>query len=155
MRRLRLLLLVMPFLVGCFAPPSPPRLRPTILLPGHATFPNELAPNSAITIPLPASGTPEAAPTMLLQVRVFDDLTGQPMKARVAWLLSDELRAVEAGDAQWAAEDVDILLPGEVSGWLVISAPGYEMWSLQVEYRILTSRKLEMPVRMRREGVSL
>lgn len=144
-------------LVGCSIPPSAEYKLSTIAISTSTpiVLPDTIAPNSSITIPLAAAGTPEAAPTMELHIKVYDDLTGQPMKARVAWLVSDELRAVGPDDLQWTAEGVDLLLPGEVSGWLVISAAGYETWTLQVRYRILTSRVMEMPVRMRRGGASL
>jgi len=119
------------------------------------TLPDSLAAGSAITIALAAAGTPEAVPTMVLNIRIYDDATGQPMKANIVWIVAEELRPAMDVDLQWDAEGVDLRLPGSVAGWLVISAEGYEPWTLQVRYRILTSRKMDMPVRMIREGSSL
>ena len=146
------------FLVGCSAPSSTAEYKLSTIAISTSTpiaLPSAIAPNSGVTITLPAAGTPKALPTMELHIKVYDDVTGQPLTAQVAWLVSKSLRAVEAGDLQWVGEGVDLLLPGEVSGWLVINAPGYEEWVLQVEYQIRTSRDMEMPVRMRRAGSSL
>lgn len=149
-------LLLTLLLVGCSTPSAPYTLETiAIATATPIALPSAIAPNSSITIPLTASGTPEAAPMMELQVRVVDDVTGIPMLVHIAWIESANLRAVEAGDMQWYAVGVDLRLPGEASGWLVISAPEYETWTLQVQYKILTSRKMEMPVRLKRVGSSL
>lgn len=41
----------------------------------------------------------------------------------------------------------------EMAGWLVVEAPGYETWRVQVRYPVRTSRTLVGPVELVRAGV--
>ena len=153
------LLLIILILAACTSAPNAGYTLETVDIqpatPGPMTLPDSIAPNSGITIPLAAAGTPEVAPTMEVHAKIYDDLTGAPMMANVAWIVWEELRAATTDDFQHEAASIDLILPGTVSGWLVIEKVGYETWTLQVSYQIFTSKVLEMPVRMKRSGREL
>lgn len=150
MRFLPLLLALV--LIGCRASPPAEPISTPISTP--IAFPTMgLAPGGSVRIDIQPHGTPEAAPRMILSVRIYDEATKKPINdGNVYWIAGAERPVTDADLRAHDAWGGDIYLDGEEDGWLIVTAPGYMDYSVKVKYSIATSRWLDVPVRLKRLG---
>lgn len=159
-----LLLLLALTLSGCFAAPiatptpaATATAIPIVTATPAATpiaFPTtELAPGGSVRIEIPTHGTPEASPRMIVSVKVFDEATGAAINdANIYWAPGPKRPVTDADIRGRGVFGADLYLDGEEDGWLIVRAPGYVEYSVRLKYRIVTSRWLDVPVRLKRIG---
>jgi hypothetical protein len=94
---------------------------------GLTDLPDVVPSGGAVEVPLESVGPAEEQPRMLLVVMVTDAATEQPMETDVYLTVGEEEREPVFADllgmgVHW----VEATLPGELVGWLVVKAAGYD-----------------------------
>lgn len=130
-----------------------PRETP-IPTPEPVTLPTLVPPGGAVVVALPTlAGGPDDAPALLLNVSVTEAGTGRRVASEIFIVASEDLREpVDADRVASGVSEVEVLLPGDLTGWLVVTAPGYAPFRLRLRYHIMSSRTLDAPVELQPIG---
>lgn len=138
--------------LGCAAnTPTPPAaaeadgdtIRPFgLLLPGEA---------ADALLPTTVPGEAETDPLLVLDVTFFDEFTGEPLAGDVTVTRA----GITGAECHGQLRCVLAVRPSVDEPWLIeVQAAGYAAQKLELTANTLSSRTLEMPIRLRPVGSS-
>lgn len=103
---------------------------------------------------LETNRAPEERPVLHINSPIVDQQTGQPVKATV-YITENIDKPQDKVDAVMLDVDrIEVGFDQSMAGsWLVVVAPGYEVWAQRIDFKIEYSRVFEGQVELVRMGV--
>ena len=94
--------------------------------------------------PTPAGIAPAEA-TITLEITVIDELTGEPVAGRIQ--VDDQVIGTMT--------EATVKVPANVDKVVTVTAPGYEVWKIEIRPHVKSDKRLTMPVRLVRRQPDL